>query len=453
MSQCVPSWDLDDTPSPPRFTFRANSKSNSLAPDVPALDYEVAELTWENCQLNMHGLGQPRVLQNKTTTANTCPTKYTWEKPRAGGTLESIVNQATRVPWRKSAMDGGADDHVPWFNQHTSAFVTNTMDTLVPCSNTIPCRTGQEQSGHVMGICTCVRGCSSGVGSCCAPAPSNGGGVARVGEGTPHKWSCKIADQSVSGSPSFSRQMTLDTWEKGLVVPCSAASTSFGSPENTSSANQDSKATAADDPDDSVCHSPSQKRETGDHEDKKKATGKPSVSTKRSRAVAIHNQSERKRRDKINQKMKALQKLVPNSSKTDKASMLDEVIEYLKQLQAQVNMMSRISMSPMMLPMAMQQQLQMPMMVPMGMGMGMNATGRPNFTGIFPAVLQPTPFMFLASWDGTGDRMPSAASFMPDLSSFLACQSQPMTMEAFSRMAALYQQFQQPPGSGSGSKN
>jgi hypothetical protein len=34
--------------------------------------------------------------------------------------------------------------------------------------------------------------------------------------------------------------------------------------------------------------------------------------------------------------MKALQELVPNSNKTDKASMLDEIIDYVKFLQLQV---------------------------------------------------------------------------------------------------------------------
>ncbi|KAK7386434.1 hypothetical protein VNO78_26658 [Psophocarpus tetragonolobus] len=42
------------------------------------------------------------------------------------------------------------------------------------------------------------------------------------------------------------------------------------------------------------------------------------------------------RRSRINEKLKALQNLIPNSNKTDKASMLDEAIEYLKQLQLQV---------------------------------------------------------------------------------------------------------------------
>ncbi|EMS46835.1 Transcription factor PIF5 [Triticum urartu] len=57
---------------------------------------------------------------------------------------------------------------------------------------------------------------------------------------------------------------------------------------------------------------------------------------RRTRAAEVHNQSERKRRDRINEKMKALQELVPHCNKSDKASILDEAIEYLKSLQLQV---------------------------------------------------------------------------------------------------------------------
>ncbi|KAL2499673.1 Transcription factor SPATULA [Abeliophyllum distichum] len=66
----------------------------------------------------------------------------------------------------------------------------------------------------------------------------------------------------------------------------------------------------------------------------------PRNSSKRSRAAEVHNLSEKRRRSRINEKMKALQNLIPNSNKTDKASMLDEAIEYLKQLQLQVQMLT-----------------------------------------------------------------------------------------------------------------
>ncbi|KAM1362335.1 hypothetical protein ACFX13_027996 [Malus domestica] len=76
-------------------------------------------------------------------------------------------------------------------------------------------------------------------------------------------------------------------------------------------------------------------------------------SSKRSRAAEVHNLSEKRRRSRINEKMKALQNLIPNSNKTDKASMLDEAIEYLKQLQLQVQMLSMrngMSLHPLYLP-------------------------------------------------------------------------------------------------------
>ncbi|XP_040385404.1 transcription factor PHYTOCHROME INTERACTING FACTOR-LIKE 13-like isoform X2 [Oryza brachyantha] len=63
------------------------------------------------------------------------------------------------------------------------------------------------------------------------------------------------------------------------------------------------------------------------------------TAVKRRRAAEVHNLSERRRRDRINEKMKALQELIPHCNKTDKASMLDEAIEYLKSLQLQLQMM------------------------------------------------------------------------------------------------------------------
>ncbi|THF96314.1 hypothetical protein TEA_028745 [Camellia sinensis var. sinensis] len=400
------------------------------------LDYEVAELTWENGQLAMHGLGTPRVPNKPPPTSSATTTKYTWEKPRAGGTLESIVNQATCCPIFKPSIGSGTmnEDLVPWFDHHhraaaASATATMTMDALVPCSTR-----AKDTSTHVLkrtSNSTCMVGSATPVGSCSGANTFEnnggdcGGGVmkrARVAARVPVaavEWSSR--DNSVSGG-SVSRQLTtIDTGERELDV-CGFTSTSMGSPENTSSAKQCTKATTttADDHD-SVCHSRPQKR-----------------------------------RDKINQRMRTLQKMVPNSSKTDKASMLDEVIEYLKQLQAQVQMMSRMNMSSMMMPMTLQQQLQLSMMAPMGMGMGigmgmgmgvmdMNTISRSNIAGI-PPLLHPTAFMPLPSWDGTGDRLSAPATVIPDpMSAFLACQPQPMTMDAYTRMAALFQQLHQPP--------
>ncbi|XP_068655213.1 transcription factor PIF4-like [Aristolochia californica] len=84
------------------------------------------------------------------------------------------------------------------------------------------------------------------------------------------------------------------------------------------------------------------------------AASKPpprSATARRTRAAEVHNLSERRRRDRINEKMRALQELIPHCNKSDKASMLDEAIEYLKSLQLQVQMMWMSSgMAPMMYP-------------------------------------------------------------------------------------------------------
>ncbi|KAJ0883718.1 putative transcription factor bHLH family [Helianthus annuus] len=118
--------------------------------------------------------------------------------------------------------------------------------------------------------------------------------------------------------------------------------------------------------------------ESQSHDDEEESLGPKTASasrsgsgSKRSRAAEVHNLSERRRRDRINEKMRALQELIPNCNKVDKASMLDEAIEYLKTLQLQVQIMSMgagLCMPPMMFPTGMQH-MHPPHFSPMGMGM------------------------------------------------------------------------------------
>ncbi|KAI3756821.1 hypothetical protein L1987_56644 [Smallanthus sonchifolius] len=459
MSRCVPSWDVEDVHNSnidrlkPSLRPTSNSMSSDL--DEPRPDYEVAELTWKNGQLAMHGLGPPRVVY-KPHANSAAVTKYSWDKPRAAETLETIVNQATLQPNCKPHNNLFGEELVPWLDHHSSAITagsvgasaTLTIDALVPSSGTQPHALLSGANGGRAAGSTRVGSCSSDQSGFGDHMVGHSGGVAA------REWS-SCRDQSVSGSETFgmesSRQLTVETRKRESGVK-GLTCTSMGSPEDTASGKRSTKSTSPDEHD-SVCHS----RPQIESKEKKKGKGKSSIATKRSRAAAIHNQSERRRRDKINQKMKALQKLVPNANKTDKASMLDEVIEYLKQLQAQIHMMSRMSMPPMMMPLAMQQQLQMAMMNPMGMGMGMgmgmpgvmdlNAIGSslPNIPGMQP-VFHPTTFMqpMMASWDmhPTKERV---ANHNDPMAAFLACQSQPMTMEGYSRMAALFQQMQNHP--------
>eukprot|EP00249_Psilotum_nudum_P023112 c28753_g2_i4 orf=43-1962(-) len=69
-------------------------------------------------------------------------------------------------------------------------------------------------------------------------------------------------------------------------------------------------------------------------------TPRPRVRARRGQATDPHSIAERLRRERIAERMKSLQELVPNSNKTDKASMLDEIVEYVKFLQLQVKVLS-----------------------------------------------------------------------------------------------------------------
>ncbi|XP_004287121.1 PREDICTED: transcription factor bHLH66-like [Fragaria vesca subsp. vesca] len=70
------------------------------------------------------------------------------------------------------------------------------------------------------------------------------------------------------------------------------------------------------------------------------AQPRPRVRARRGQATDPHSIAERLRRERIAERMKALQELVPNANKTDKASMLDEIIDYVKFLQLQVKVLS-----------------------------------------------------------------------------------------------------------------
>lgn len=138
--------------------------------------------------------------------------------------------------------------------------------------------------------------------------------------------------------------------------------------------------------------------------------------------------------------------------------MLDEVIEYLKQLQAQVQMMSRMNM-PMMLPMAMQQQLSMaPLMAPMGLGMGMGGMGMPlgmdhlnmlagrsGLTAGMSPLLHPTAFMPIPTWDGgtcTDQLQHSPTTMVADpFSTFLACQQQVLQYQTISTILKTFNEL------------
>ncbi|KAK7245413.1 hypothetical protein RIF29_40258 [Crotalaria pallida] len=67
---------------------------------------------------------------------------------------------------------------------------------------------------------------------------------------------------------------------------------------------------------------------------------RPRVRARRGQATDPHSIAERLRREKIAERIRALQELVPSVNKTDRAAMLDEIVDYVKFLRLQVKVLS-----------------------------------------------------------------------------------------------------------------
>ncbi|XP_020676066.1 transcription factor UNE10 isoform X2 [Dendrobium catenatum] len=390
MSRCVPSWDLDDHLLHRHHHHNTTLPSSAATADATSVDYDVTELTWNDVgHLTVLGLGKPIPRYPSTAASTEAASKSGCSG--GGGTLESIVDQARS-------------------GSHQAA-----ADAMVPCSDASPRKPTRVDGTN----CTSTQGSATptvAAGKRTSPLPLAGD------EDEERSGGDRASPETENGSFAGERPLGVDEH-------------------------------------DSISHTLRSQRNGLEER------GITPISAKRSREAAVHNQSERKRRDRINQKMKTLQKLLPNSSKTDKASMLDEVIEYLKLLQAQVQMMSRMSTIPtMILPFAMQnQQLQLSMIAQMaqitrmGLSLGMVDPGLLNPAPPPPPILHPSTFLPLPStaagaWDARATEwmQQQGRRLLPDmLPAFMGCPTQqPMSSEAYSRLATLYQQlYQQPLGS------
>ncbi|CAN6324592.1 unnamed protein product [Urochloa humidicola] len=494
MNQCVPSWDLDDPaavvasgglshPVHPVGGARRGAAvpagttttgAGAFAPVVvPMSDqyYEVAELTWHKGSISSHGLLNRPPPPSKQYAPAAPPSQLQAIGGGGGGagagdreTLEAVVGEAAA---RSHFLLLSHHPQTPLQQHHPAPWLGAGADALVPCDATARAAAAAAAEGgdaHEDADADATRRNKR----------------ARVVVGEDGLVCASQGSAAAPGRRGESALLTLDGGGAGADDPCGFTTTTNnstsldrddkGSPdtENTSIGGgaSDSRCFSRRSQRDGLCDEAENVVINGD------GAVRSSISTKRSRAAAIHNESERKRRDRINQKMKTLQKLVPNSSKTDKASMLDEVIDYLKQLQAQVQVMSR--MSSMMMPMAMPQLqmsvmaqiAQMAQMAQMAQGMmNMGSLAQTGYAGLTPPMMPP--FVPTMSWDpttaaaaaaastagagtavaGTTDRAPQPAGVVPDaFSAFLACQAQqngqqPGGMEAYNKMVSLYQKM------------
>ncbi|MBA0822363.1 hypothetical protein Goarm_019169, partial [Gossypium armourianum] len=67
---------------------------------------------------------------------------------------------------------------------------------------------------------------------------------------------------------------------------------------------------------------------------------RPRVRARRGQATDPHSIAERLRRERIAERIRGLQELVPSVNKTDRAAMLDEIVDYVKFLRLQVKVLT-----------------------------------------------------------------------------------------------------------------
>ncbi|KAK4777090.1 hypothetical protein SAY86_005778 [Trapa natans] len=89
-------------------------------------------------------------------------------------------------------------------------------------------------------------------------------------------------------------------------------------------------------------HQPFQSQQTGGtiSASPNQSAIRPRVRARRGQATDPHSIAERLRRERIAERMKALQELVPSCNKTDRAAMLDEIVDYVRFLRLQVKVLS-----------------------------------------------------------------------------------------------------------------
>ncbi|XP_065045150.1 transcription factor PHYTOCHROME INTERACTING FACTOR-LIKE 13-like isoform X1 [Musa acuminata AAA Group] len=309
MNQYVPDWNLeDDTTDFGGILPMANQK-NPMGPDS-----ELVELLWRDGHVVMHSQSQhhPRA---SAAIAKLKPEQQQQREQSLGRSISSIQDDAT-ASWFPSPLhdslekefcseffsemagiDGLGPSNMSTIDRYMGFGDTGASDVLTaPKKSTLHLRENNTMSSS---ICESNR----------LHAQGDAAGVA--GASVP-KHAFETALASSSGGACFSFRRTGDQGGSGQCQKRKQR-------------------------DVQVAEYQSEEAEFESVEAKKAAQG--SISTRRSRAAEVHNLSERRRRDRINEKMKALQELIPHCNKTDKASMLDEAIEYLKSLQLQVQMM------------------------------------------------------------------------------------------------------------------
>ncbi|XP_019076397.1 transcription factor PIF1 isoform X4 [Vitis vinifera] len=361
MNHCVPDFEVDDEDAIP---LTRPKKSAAMVEDD-----EIMELLWQNGQVVMQ-------IQNQRSFKKSQPSKF----PIQDAVLppeQSKIRSSAPVDESSAQLFMQEDEMASWLHYPLDDFCADLLDPT-PCVNASPpparpnlspdvrqpeerpaatkppipparrveldskvhnflhfprkstAESGEPSSSRPAGMESTVVDSSDTPGVCqqsrTSPAEWCKAELANSGYGT-IGGATEAATSAAGEHTTFELTMTSSPEGSG-----SGGSASAGAEPTPKAPADDRKRKGREGDDTAEYQSEDVEFESADA--KKQVRG--SATAKRSRAAEVHNLSERRRRDRINEKMKALQELIPRCNKSDKASMLDEAIEYLKSLQLQV---------------------------------------------------------------------------------------------------------------------
>ncbi|KAM5548854.1 transcription factor bHLH63 [Rosa sericea] len=266
----------------------------------------------------------------------------------AGNCTDMTVldRQRTRMRWQH-------DQFQQPQQQHQGYFGGNELNGVF---NHEPIQASQVQSFQgLIGL-----GGDSGMGQAVKPDPSSENGWTELGYG-----SCGFEMNNISRTLSCPPKVAAETKSNNAVAPAKISSPAGMESFKKRKADkaQNNKAVAEDDSSDKrmkgcaeegdskITEQNSTKNydressaDTSKENSKASEVQKPDyihVRARRGQATDSHSLAERVRREKISERMKYLQDLVPGCNKiTGKAGMLDEIINYVQSLQRQVEFLS-----------------------------------------------------------------------------------------------------------------
>ncbi|XP_077244607.1 transcription factor PIF4-like isoform X2 [Tasmannia lanceolata] len=332
MNHCIPAWNMEDDSGPFIDLLPFSNQRKSMGPDQ-----DLVELLWKNGQvvLNSQTHRKPILTSNESKQLNKP------EQPSKGGgcfgNSNNLIQEDEIVSWLQYPLDDSLEkEFCSDFFYDVSTVNSIGADKLSQEATGEDSVPQAPSFGRIRNFSNFPRPIEASSGSSNVTVEEKGSGNVIRGEaedssmmtiGLSHCSSNKVqyeADLSHASSNGVgetvkkdvqkmffqSERSHTDSLEPAVTSSSGGSGVSIGRTSKQTASNQSHKRKGRD-ADESDFQSKEVEYESVD-------TDKPTQRTKsarQSRAVEVHNLSERRRRDRINEKMKALQQLIPHCNK------------------------------------------------------------------------------------------------------------------------------------------